>query len=82
MKVTLLVHHIKWDTGGDEEIERSLPTKMEMVVDLASSERLFPMSVDEEIRSNLLEVTGRNVLGYKLQGYSAEADLALQMAKR
>ena len=74
MNVTLLVHNIEWDTGGDEEIERSLPTTMELEVDLSSSEYLFPTSINEQICNKLSEATGWCVLGYKLKGYSAEAD--------
>ena len=79
MNVTLLVHHIEWDTGSNEAIQRSLPTKMELEIDLTSPEHLFPVSINEQICNKLTEATGCFVRGYKLQGYSVEADFALQM---
>ena len=79
MKITLLAHHIEWDTDGDIDVARALPSKMEVEVDLDAVECLFPVSINDQICNQLSDATGWCVLGYKLQGYSAEADFALQM---
>ena len=79
MKITLLAHHIKWDTDGDIDAARGLPSKMEVEVDLDAVECLFPVSINDQICNQLSDATGFCVLDYKLQGYSAEADFALQM---
>ena len=34
MKITLLAHHIEWDTDGDMDAARALPSKMEVEIDL------------------------------------------------
>ncbi len=79
MKITLLAHHIEWDTDGDIDAARGLPSKMEVEVDLDAVECLFPVSINDQICNQLSDATGFCVLDYKLQGYSAEADFALQM---
>ena len=79
MKITLLAHHIEWDTDGDIDAARALPSKMEVEVDLDAVECLFPVSINDQICNQLSDATGWCVLDYKLQGYSAEADFALQM---
>ena len=80
MIITLLAHHIEWDTDGDHEVAQSLPSKVEVEVDLDAVECLFPVSINDQICNQLSDATGWCVLGYKLQGYSAEADFALQMS--
>ena len=79
MKITLLAHHIEWDTDGDMDAARGLPSKVEVEVDLDAVECLFPVSINDQICNQLSDITGFCVLDYKLQGYSAEADFALQM---
>ena len=34
MTITLLAHHIEWDTDGDIDAARGLPSKLEVEVDL------------------------------------------------
>ena len=79
MTITLLAHHIEWDTDGDMDAARSLPSKLEVAVDLDLVDGLFPVSINDQICNQLSDSTGWCVLDYKLQGYSAEADFALQM---
>ncbi len=79
MTITLLAHHIEWDTDGDMDAVRSLPSKIEVEVDLDAVECLFPVSINDQICNQLSDATGWCVLDYKLEGYSAEADFALQM---
>tara|TARA_B100000524_G_C23597209_1_gene351243 strand:+ start:286 stop:555 length:270 start_codon:yes stop_codon:yes gene_type:complete len=79
MKITLLAHHIEWDTDGDIDAARGLPSKVAVEVDLDAVECLFPVSINDQICNQLSDATGFCVLDYKLQGYSAEADFALQM---
>ena len=80
MKITLLAHHIEWDTDGDIDAARALPSKMEVEVDLDAVECLFPVSINDQICNQLSDATGFCVLGYKLQGYSTEAAFALEMS--
>ena len=79
MKITLLAHHIEWDTDGDIDVARGLPSKVVVEVDLDAVECLFPVSINDQICNQLSDTTGFCVLDYKLEGYSAEADYALQM---
>ena len=71
MRVQLLAHHIEWDTSAHESL--GLPRKVIVIVDLDAG------SINEQICDQLSDITGFCVLDYKLQGYSAEADYALQM---
>ena len=80
MKITLLAHHIEWDTDGDIDAARALPSKMEVEVDLDAVECLFPVSINDQICNQLSDTTGWCVLDYKLEGYSAEAAFALEMS--
>jgi len=77
MKITLLAHHIEWDTDGDHEVARSLPSKVAVEVDLLEGPDAG--SINDQICNRLSDITGFCVLDYKLEGYSAEADFALQM---
>ena len=77
MKITLLAHHIEWDTDGDIDAARSLPSKVEVEVDLLEGPSAG--SLNDQICNQLSDATGWCVLDYKLEGYSAEADFALQM---
>ena len=77
MKITLLAHHIEWDTDGNNDVARSLPSKVAVEVDLLEGPSAG--SLNEQICNQLSDETGFCVLDYKLQGYSAEADFALQM---
>jgi hypothetical protein len=77
MTITLLVHHIEWDTDGNQTIAQSLPSKVAVEVDLLEGPDAG--SINDQICNQLSDVTGWCVLDYQLQGYSAEADYALQM---
>lgn len=77
MKITLLAHHIEWDTDGDHEVARSLPSKVAVEVDLLEGPDAG--SINDQICNQLSDIVGFCVMEYKLQGYSAKADLALQM---
>ena len=79
MIITLLAHHIEWDTDGDMDAAQALPSKVAVEVDLDAVECLFPVSINDQICNQLSNITGFCVLDYKLEGYSAEADFALQM---
>ena len=83
MTITLLAHHIEWDTDGDIDVARALPSKMEVELDLNDVDGCLtgiPESANTIICDQLSDATGWCVLGYKLQGYSAEADYALQVS--
>lgn len=75
--VTLLAHHIEWDTNGDDSVAQGLPRKMEVQIDLQDAEGWT--DINSQICNQLSDITGFCVLDYKLEGYSAEADYALQM---
>ena len=77
MKITLLAHHIEWDTDGVIDTARGLPSKVAVEVDLLEGPDAG--SINDQICNQLSDITGFCVLDYKLQGYSAEADFALQM---
>ena len=77
MKITLLAHHIEWDTDGDIDAARGLPSKVAVEVDLLEGPDAG--SINDQICNQLSDITGWVVLDYKLEGYSAEADFALQM---
>ena len=78
MKITLLAHHIEWDTDGNQTIAQSLPSKVSVEVDLLEGPDAD--SINDQICNQLSDITGFCVLDYKLEGYSAEADYALQMS--
>jgi len=78
MKITLLAHHIEWDTDGNQTIAQSLPSKVAVEVDLLEGPDAD--SINDQICNQLSDITGFCVLDYKLEGYSAEADYALQMS--
>jgi len=69
MTITLLAHHIEWDTDGDIDAARSLPSKVEVEVDLLEGPSAG--SINEQICNQLSDATGWCVLDYKLEGYSA-----------
>ncbi len=76
MTITLLTHHISWDTPTHEQ-SLGLPRKAAVEVDLSNQEGFA--DINEQICKQLENMTGWCVLDYQLQGYSAEADYALQM---
>ena len=78
MKITLLAHHIEWDTDGNNDVARSLPSRME--VEIYLDPQAATNYLNNIICDQLSDATGWCVLDYKLQGYSAEADYALQMS--
>ena len=77
MTITLLAHHIEWDTDGDIDAARSLPSKLEVEVDLFTTG--WP-DINKQICDQLSDKTGWAVLDYSLEGYSAEAAFALEMS--
>ena len=77
MTITLLAHHIEWDTDGDIDAGRALPSKVAVEVDLLEGPDAGP--INDQICNQLSNIIGFCVLDYKLQGYSAAADFALQM---
>ena len=77
MNITLLAHHIEWDCTN-QDIARGLPSKVAVKVDLLEGPGAG--SINDQICNQLSDITGWCVLGYKLEGYSAEADFALQMS--
>lgn len=78
MKITLLVHDIEWYTGANHDVAQSLPSKVAVEVDLL--EGPVAGSINDQVCNQLSDITGFCVMFYKLQGYSAEADYALQMS--
>ena len=76
MKIKLLAHHISWDTPTHEE-SVGLPRKVEVEVNLSEQEGFA--DINEQICKQLENMTGWLILDYQLEGYSAEADYALQM---
>lgn len=76
MKITLLAHHISWDTPTHEQ-SLGLPRKVEVVVDLHDQEGFADINM--QVCKQLENMTGWLVLDYQLEGYSAEADYALQI---
>lgn len=76
MIIKLLAHHISWDTPTHEE-SRGLPRKVEVEVNLSEQEGFA--DINEQICKQLENMTGWLVIDYQLEGYSAEADYALQM---
>lgn len=76
MTITLLAHHISWDTPTHKE-SLGLPRKAAVEVDLREQEGFE--DINEQICKHLENMTGWRILDYKLEGYSAEADYALQM---
>jgi hypothetical protein len=76
MKVNLLAHHISWDTPTHED-SLGLPRKVEVEVDLNEQEGFA--DINRQICDQLSNMTGWLVLDYRLEGYSAEADYALQI---
>ena len=76
MKVKLLVHHISWDTPTHEE-SLGLPRKVEVEVDLHEQEGFS--DINQQICAQLSNMTGWCGSDYRLEGYSAEADYALQI---
>ena len=77
MTITLLAHHIEWDTDGDMDAARGLPSKLEVEVDLFTNGWV---DVNKQICDQLSDKTGWCVLDYSLEGYSADADFSLQMS--
>ena len=76
MKITLRAHHIIWETDTPEQA-LGLPRKVEVEIDLSDQEGFS--DINDQICDQLSNMTGWCVLEYRLEGYSAEADYALQM---
>jgi hypothetical protein len=75
--VTLLAHHIEWDTDGDDKALHGLPRKMEVAVELVNVESFA--CINQQICDQLSEATGYLVSDYQLEGYDPEAAHALEM---
>lgn len=75
MTITLLAHHIEWDTDGDIDVARALPSKLEVEVDLFTNGWT---DINRQICDQLSDATGWCVLDYSLEGYNAEAVSALE----
>ncbi len=67
MTVTLLAHNIQWDTDGSDTIAQSLPTSLEVKIDLLEIEDWG--NTNQQICNQLSDVTGWCVTDYTLQGY-------------
>ena len=75
MIITLLAHHIEWDTDGTVHIQNgnTLPSKMEVQVDL--DDITHGVNINDIICDQLSDATGWCVLGYKLQGYTGDSEV-------
>ena len=71
MIITLLAHHIEWDTDGDEAVESKLPTEVPIQVDLADIQSFD--CINHQICEYLSEEFGWLISGYKLKGCPWEA---------
>ena len=60
MKITLLAHHIEWNTDGDMDAARALPSKVEVEVDLLEGPAAG--SINDQICNQLSDITGWCVL--------------------
>ena len=80
MLVALLAHHIEWDSGPENNSTRHLPSKIEVQVNINSNQWLIPMTIQEQINLQLSNATGFTAISYRIEGYSADANFALQMA--
>ena len=69
MTVTLLAHHIEWDTDGDDTVAQGLPRKMEVKVNLDTTGGWF--DINNQICDQLSDATGWLVEDFQLEGYSA-----------
>ena len=72
MTITLLVHSIQWDTDGDETANQTLPTQLEVKINLKDVDNGWT-EINSRICDQLSDETGWLVLDYKLQGYNTEA---------
>jgi len=77
MIITLLAHHIEWDTDGDDSVAQGLPRKMEVQIDLQEAEGWT--DINSQICDQLSDETGWLVSDFQLEGYNAEAAYALEM---
>ena len=76
-RVTLLAHHIEWDTDGDDKVAQGLPRKMAVDVELVDVESFD--CINQQVCNQLSDSTGYLVSDYRLEGYSADAAHALEM---
>ena len=79
MTITLLAHHIIWDTDGADLSSLGLPSKVEVTVDLNDSDGWE--GINRQICNQLCDNRDWLVSDYQLEGFSAEADFALQMTQ-
>ena len=77
MTITLLVHHIEWDTDGDDNVAQGLPRKMEVQVDLA--DQIGWPCINRQICDQLCANTDWLVSDFQLEGFDADAAHALEM---
>ena len=69
MTVTLLAHHIEWDTDGDDTVAQGLPRQLEVEVNLNTSDGWT--DINSQICNQLSDHTGWLVEDYQLEGYNA-----------
>ena len=79
MTITLLAHHIIWDADGADPSSLGLPSKVEVTVDLNDSDGWE--GINRQICNQLCDNHDWLVADYQLEGFSAEADFALQMTQ-
>ncbi len=77
MNITLLAHHIEWDTDGDDDVAQGLPRKMEVNVNLDIVGGWE--EINRQICDQLCENTDWLVSDFQLEGFSADAAHALEM---
>ena len=77
MTITLLAHHIEWDTDGRDLAELGLPSKVEVTVDLNDDDGWE--GINRQICDQLCANADWLVADYQLEGYDADAAHALEM---
>jgi len=71
MIITMLVHHIKWDTDGDDDVAKDLPRTIPVQVDLR--DQIGWPCISKQICDQLSDATGWLVEDFQLEGYPSEA---------
>ncbi len=68
MTITLLATNIVWDTDGDDALAASLPTELQVELDLTEGGDWH--DINQDISKQLSNQTDWLVLDYQLVGYS------------
>ena len=79
MIITLLAHHIIWDTDGYDLAELGLPSKVEVTIDLNDPDGWS--GINRQICDQLCDKHDWLVADYQLEGYNADAAFALECAQ-